>query len=301
MNITIKQIRAFIAVAQTNSFVEACELIHLSQPALSITIKNLEETVGGKLFARSTRHLILTPEGKKFFPTAKRLLSEWDGALDDLNNSFLLNKGSFSIAAMPSFASSILPVHLLEFSEKYPAINIKVHDVIAEDTLDMVRNEKAELAITFDPGEQEDLNFEALFTDNFVVALPQNHRLLKLSSICWQDIAQYAFIALQRPSSIRELIDTTMTNDQIALNVVFEANQLATVGQMVATGLGISAMPSICIKQLHSLGVECRPLISPSISRQVGIVSKRRSPLSSAAKSFIGMMQQHHLNKSGKI
>jgi LysR family carnitine catabolism transcriptional activator len=298
MNITIKQIRAFNAVAQTKSFVEACELIHLSQPALSITIKNLEESVGGKLFARSTRHLVLTPEGKKFLPTAKRLLSEWDGAMDDLNNSFLLNKGSFSIAAMPSFASSLLSAHLLEFYKKHPAINIKIHDVIAEDTLDMVRNDKAEIAITFDPGEQEDLKFEPLFTDEFVVALPHNHRLLKQSSICWQDIAQYPFIALQRPSSIRQLIDTTMNNNEIVLNVVFEANQLTTVGQMVATGLGISAMPSLCIKQLHSFGVECRPLISPSISRKVGIVSKRRSPLSSAAKSFIFMMQQHHLNKS---
>ena len=73
MNITIKQIRAFLAVVDVNSFVEASELLHISQPALSTTIKNVEETVGGRLLARSTRTISLTPEGELFLPVAKRL------------------------------------------------------------------------------------------------------------------------------------------------------------------------------------------------------------------------------------
>ena len=68
MNITIKQLQAFVAVAKSGSFAEACTLVHLSQPALSISIKNLEEAIGGRLLARSTRSVALTPEGAEFFP-----------------------------------------------------------------------------------------------------------------------------------------------------------------------------------------------------------------------------------------
>ena len=81
MNITLKQIRAFLAIAQLKSFAQACELLHISQPALSVSIKNLEQTVGGKLFARSTRTLALTPEGERFVPIARRLLADFDSAL----------------------------------------------------------------------------------------------------------------------------------------------------------------------------------------------------------------------------
>ena len=109
MNATLKQVRAYIAVAKTGSFAEASELIHLSQPALSLAIKKLEECVGGKLFFRTTRQLMLTPEGEYFLPIAKRLLAEWDDAFTDLNNLFSLSRGQLIIAAMPSFASCELP------------------------------------------------------------------------------------------------------------------------------------------------------------------------------------------------
>ena len=91
MNITLKQLRTFITIAQSKSFAEASEILHLSQPALSISIKNLEETVGGKLLARSTRTLSLTPEGQIFLPTAKRLLADFDDAFIELAELFSLN------------------------------------------------------------------------------------------------------------------------------------------------------------------------------------------------------------------
>ena len=131
MNITLKQIRAFLAITQVKSFAEACELLHISQPALSITIKNLEETIGGQLFARSTRALALTPEGVQFLPVAKRLVADFDNALVELHESFSLKRGNLNFAAMPSFASNILPKYIKKFGDRYASINIKIHDVIA--------------------------------------------------------------------------------------------------------------------------------------------------------------------------
>ena len=234
---------------------------------------------------------MLTPEGKEFYPTAKLLLNDWDNAFNDLNDLFSLKRGKLELAAMPSVGSSLLPGYLKLFRDKHPNINIKVHDVIAEDTLAMVRAERVEIAVTFDPGDCDDLTFYPLFSDNFIVALPANHPLLNSDDISWQEISQYPFISLLKPSSIRELIDRTIKANDIQLNIEFEANQLATIGKMISEQLGISIMPSLCKPQLQC--VLCRPLKSPLVSRRVGIVKKRRIPLSSTAQVLVDIIKAY--------
>ena len=294
MNITIKQIRAFLAVVEVNSFVEASEFLHISQPALSTSIKNLEETVGGKLLARSTRTLALTPEGELFLPVAKRLLADFDNAFIELNELFSLQRGNLSLAAMPSFASTHLPQHLLSFNQDHPAIKVKVYDVIAEDALEMVQTGKVEFAISFDPGASDDLNFETLFLDRFVAVFPKSHELMKVKKIGWQHLVKYPFITLQRPSSIRLLMNKILAEQNIFLNVAFETNQLATVVQMVATGIGVSVMPSLYKQQMQALNLEFRELSSPVINRRVGIITRRRYPLSKTAQAFIKILQHYY-------
>lgn len=292
-NATIKQLRAFVTVVDSGNFAEACVLLHLSQPALSIAIKNLEQGIGGKLLIRSTKTSVLTPEGKEFYPTAKLLLNDWDNAFNDLNDLFSLKRGKIELAAMPSVCSSLLPGYLRLFRDKHPNINVKVHDVIAEDTLALVRAERVEIAVTFDPGDCDDLTFYPLFSDNFIVALPENHPLLSDNDISWQEISKYPFISLLKPSSIRELIDRTIKANDIQLNIEFEANQLATIGKMISEQLGVSIMPSLCKPQLQSQGVLCRPLKSPLVSRRVGIIKKRRIPLSSSAQALVDIIKAH--------
>ena len=293
MNITLKQIRAFLAIAQVKSFAEACELLHISQPALSVTIKNLEATIGGQLFARSTRALALSPEGELFLPVAKRLLTDFDNALVELHESFALKRGNLSFAAMPSFASTLLPKQLVDFNNQYPAVKVKVHDVIAEDAVAMVRSGKVEFAISFDPGNSDDLNFETLFTDKFIAVFPQSHPLANTKNIQWQQLSQYPFITLQRPSSIRLLLDDTLAKEGIFLDITFEANQLATVVQMVANDLGISVIPSLYQQQLSALKLNYCQINEPVISRRVGIISKRRHVFSHAATEFLRIIQRN--------
>lgn len=294
MNITIKQIRAFLAVVDANSFVEASELLHISQPALSTTIKNLEETVGGRLLARSTRTLSLTPEGELFLPVAKRLSADFDNAFIELHELFSLKRGKLSLAAMPSFASTHLPQHLISFNKEHPAIKVKIHDVIAEDAVEMVRTGKVEFAISFDPDTSDDLNFETLFSDKFVAVFSKNHELMKANNLSWHHLTKYPFIALQRPSSIRLLMDGTLEEHNLLLNVMFESNQLATVVQMVATELGVSAIPSLYKQQMQTLNLEYRELSSPLISRHVGIITHRRHPLSKTAQAFIEILRRYY-------
>jgi LysR family carnitine catabolism transcriptional activator len=311
MNITLKHLRAFLAVVELKSFAQACEALHLSQPALSITIKNLESLVGGKLLTRTTRALSLTPEGKQFLPVAKRLMDDFDNAFIELEELFTLKRGNLNFAAMPSFASTHLSQHLSQFTNAYPDIKVTINDVVAESAVEMVKNGKVEFAISFDPGDLDGLNFDSLFTDKLVAALPQNNPLLVLmpdskdgkeskyneGTLTWQQLSQFPFIALKRPSSIRLLMDTTLAEHSLFLNVMVESNQLATVVQMVTDGLGVSAVPSLYKQQMDAMNIEYRALTSPSISRRVGVITRKRSDLSQSAQRFISLLSTHYLTE----
>lgn len=290
-NITLKQLKAFVAVARTQSFTEACIQVHLSQPALSIAIKNLEEEVGGALFSRTTRAIALTPEGEEFYPVARKILQDCDLALEDLSQRFALNRGRVVLAAMPSFASSLLPGLISEYRTLYPGVSVTVNDVIAEDVVDTVRNGQVEVGITFDPGRSEDLSFMPLFDDRFVAVVPAQHTLAEHDKVSWQALLNNDFIALQRPSSIRLLIEAKLRQLGMQMSPEFETHQLATIGRMVVTGLGVSAVPSLCIQQMREQGAVCRELHTPVMSRPVGIVTRKRYPLSTAARSLIDIIQ----------
>lgn len=290
MNVTLKQLKAFVVVAQQESFMAACELLHISQPALSIAIKNLETEVGGALFSRTTRAVVLTPEGQRFLPTAKRLLQDWDDAFIDLSQAFTLEHGILSIAAMPSFASSLVPSYLKRFRNEFPDVKIKLHDVVAEDAVQMVCDDQVELALVFEVTDVPQLDFIPLFEDKFVAAIPPALAQDRTEHLSWAQLLESPLIALQQPSTIRAQIEALLNERGLAFDVEFEANQLATIGQMVASGLGVSAVPSLCTPLFEAQGAKCVPLQSPPLMRRVGIVTQQRKPLSVAAQSFIGQL-----------
>ncbi|MFP8967710.1 LysR family transcriptional regulator [Pokkaliibacter sp. CJK22405] len=283
---TIKQLRAFVAVAETLSFADACERVFLSQPALSLAIKSLEDHAGGRLFRRTTRRLSLTPEGESFFPVAQRLIADWQAAEDELHNRFTLKKGKVAIAAMPSFASNHLPHLLHQFRQKFPDITIEVHDVIAEQVVEMVSKGRVELGLSFEPPTQEALSFVPLFEDAFIALLPPDHALAKQQIITGQSLFAEDFITLQRPSTVRTVIEQQAAQLNLAPRIAFDSHQLSTVGKMVATGLGVSIVPALCQQQMEELGAVCRPLTDPDIRRNVGVITRASISLSAAAEAM---------------
>jgi len=292
INVTLKQVRAFVAVVQSSSFAEAAAVIHLSQPALSSAIKVLETTIGGRLLIRTTRTFALTPEGESFYPVALGLLADWDGALDNLHNRFALREGKISIAAMPSFASNQLPIAIRHFKDRYPAVKIALNDVIAEEVVAMVRSGRVELGISFDPGENDDLLFSPLFEDRFVAVLPTGHPLLKQNEVSASKLLEYDFITLQAPSRVRQLISSEFASEGLSLAPAFETHQLVTIGRMVTSGLGVSVVPSLCRQQMNELGAHCLPLVKPCIRQQVGLITRRRYPLSAACQAMATTLQE---------
>jgi LysR family carnitine catabolism transcriptional activator len=289
---TPKQLRAFVAVAQTLSFAQASERLHLSQPALSLALKTLEQSLGGALLLRSTRSVSLTPEGETLLPIARRLLADWENAEELMHQHFTLQLGKVSIAAMPSFASSLLPQVLKCFRQQHPKVNVAVFDVINEQVLDMVRSGRVELGVAFEPDALEQLQFTPFYNDRFVAVLPLDSPLAARADISWQQLLSQPFITLQRPSAVRLLLEQSIEAEHGRLPVAFESHQLVTVGRMVAQGLGVSAVPALCQPQMEALGARCLPLHSPSVQRRIGLLRLRDHNLSSAAQALAEVLLQ---------
>ncbi|GFM53449.1 LysR family transcriptional regulator [Pseudomonas cichorii] len=289
----VKQLRAFLAVAQCLSFAQAGERLHLSQPALSLTIKSLEDDLGGQLLTRTTRTVSLTPEGETLLPLARQLLADWDNTEELLRQRFTLQMGKVSVAAMPSFAGNRLPGALKVFRGRYPRVNVAVHDVINEQVVEMVRHRRVELGIGFEPESGNSLVFTPFYMDRFVAVVAADSPLARRRQLTWQELLREDFIALQRPSAVRLLLEEAIATQHGKLSVAFESHQLSTIGRMVANGLGVSAVPALCIEQMQELGARCIALVEPRIERRIGLMTLADHKLSAAAQALREVLIQY--------
>jgi len=293
---TVKQLRAFLAVAQSLSFAVAGEGLYLSQSALSLTIKALEEGLGGRLFSRNTRNVALTPEGEVLVPLARRLIADWDNAEDELRQRFTLQRGRVTLAAMPSFAGNLLPPILKTFRARYPQVNVTVNDVINEQVLEMVRDGQVELGVAFEPQQGSSLAFTPLYIDRFVAVVPADSPWVDQAEIDWPTLLTQPFITLQRPSTVRVMLEEHLRARDMSLPVEFESHQLATVGRMVASGLGVSAVPAVWVGQMRELGARCITLCDPVVERAIGVLTKPGHELSAAAQALFDVLQEEKLS-----
>lgn len=289
--ISVKSVNAFVVLAQSHSFAEASQKLHISQPALSTAIKKMEEQLGGALFSRSTRTLKLTTEGATFLPVAKRLLADWENALDDVKQLFRLEKGLLTISCMPSFAEGKLPFLLSYFGYAQPKIGIRVLDVVMELVIKNVLNERADIGFIFEPEETDLLTFHPLFDDEFIVVMPPDHALSYMKEIAIDDILEYPFVSMNRGSSTRKWIDEKLATRVTKLRISAEASQFSTIGNLVYSGMGIAIVPSMVEQQMRAKGCVSSKVRGLDIIKRVGMISAKNRALSSAAQAFIENMK----------
>ncbi|HBK4821444.1 TPA: LysR family transcriptional regulator [Enterobacter asburiae] len=299
MRMSVKQLRAFLAVAHTLNFAHASERLNLSQPALSLTIKALEDALGGPLLQRSTRKVALTQEGETFLPMARQLLADWDNVEEAMHQCFTLQRGKISVAAMPSFAANVLPEVLKAFRDRHAGINVTVHDVINEQVIEMVREGRVEMGIAFEPAPTHNLLFTPLGLDRFVAIVPKDSSLAGKKRLSWEDLLTLDFITLQRPSAVRLMMEEELARSGRKLDVALESHQLVTVGRMVASGLGGSAVPALCEAQMTALGAVCIPLDNPPIEKCIGAIHPGHTQLSKAAHALLETLKDFYQPDQG--
>ena len=288
MNLSTRQLRAFLALAEQRSFTRAASIISLSQPAFSELIRSLEDDLGQRLFDRSTRHVELTLEGREFEIAARRVLAELENAVAGARAYATRQRGRVSIALLPSLAAGWLPGILAEFRGRYPAIDLEVHDVLSEPCIERVRAGKADFAIAAARGNTPELTAEPFCSDRFHLVCPAGHALARATSLRPRDLAAYPFIHLSRTSSVRQYLDAAIHPQQ--MNTLLEVDQLATVVGMVGAGLGISIVPSLTLFYFDDPRIARKPLRWRGLERRLYIVRHRDRGLSIAAKSLHELM-----------
>src|SRR3954467_2084076 len=147
MNLSSRDLRAVIALIEERNFTRAAERMHLSQSAFSTLIQGVEESLGARLFERSTRNVVFTPEGRLFEESARRVLTDFDGMLSNFRDHASGRRGRVAIAALPSLAAGWLPGVLAEFRSLYPAIELALVDGLSEQCLASVRSGRVEFAL----------------------------------------------------------------------------------------------------------------------------------------------------------
>ena len=294
VSMTLKQLKAFLVLARTLNYANAAEELCLSQSALSLSIKSLEEELGGKLFKRNTRRVDLTLEGQSLIPYAKKLLANWEDMEKDVKQRFKLHRGTLNIASMPFATHAVLPAVMHEFSKKHPNISFSIHDVTNEKIIENVQQGIFEIGICFEPPVNHQLIFQPLFQEDFLALVPKDHPLAQQKSVTWQQLCVHPFITLQNPSIIRHIIEENCHKNQMILDLKVECHQISSLSHFVAFGMGISAIPrrfQNFIDQQQNILIE---LVDGKIPPPVGIIYQKDAELSNASAEFINTMLRHH-------
>ncbi|QIL72937.1 LysR family transcriptional regulator [Diaphorobacter sp. HDW4B] len=294
MNISTRQIDAFLALAAQRNFTRAAAQCHLSQPAFSALIKALEDDLGVRLFDRSTRHVELTAEGTNFMESAQRIRSEVDLALSSMRDAATLRRGRVAIALLPSLAAGWLPDRLAEFHAQFPGIELEISDVLSEPCIELVATGKADFALAAIRADTPDLQAEPFCSDDFHLVCPSHHPLAKGSRkrpVTVEELVQWPFIHMARHSSVRQFLEAALHPQP--MKSVMEVEQLATVMGMVRAGLGISAIPALTLFHFQQQGLVTRPLHWPELTRQIYLVRRRDRSLSVAAQAMYSLLMEN--------
>jgi DNA-binding transcriptional LysR family regulator len=286
MRINFKLLGAFLAVAENVSFRKASEQTHLSLPAVSMQIKQLEEQLGVALFHRTTRRVELTREGELLIISARKAMAELDGALTRIQQAADIQQGHLSFVCIPTVAGTRLPALMIAFARQYPGISVRVRELTQPGLLEAVRKREVDFAIGPEPERPGELRFRPIFVDDYVALLPAGHPAAAKSTVTLRELVGMPLLTLGASQFHRQLL-RVFQEAGLAPELNYEFTNVSTLVAMAEVGLGVGIMPSVAVPRHKDL--RALKIVRPSISRTIGIVTIRGHTLSPSAGRFVEM------------
>lgn len=290
MNANLRQFQAFATVARLGSFTRAAKHLHLSQPALTVQIRQLEDAMGVRLFDRSTRMVKLTPIGREIVPTLERVLHEIDAVMVNAKELASHIKGTVTIGALPSLSSKLIPSTIAEFQKQYPGIVVRLRDVLAYRIVGLVKEEEVDFGIGTLRIPDPDILFTPLLTDHLGVIFPAGHPVERKRTITLQYLTAFPLILMDPETSVRDLVDHAFESIGEGVVPAFEAVYPSTALALVKAGLGLTIQPSSSMELASSRGLKFRTIRHQGLTRQIGMIRNARRSLSPSAEAFIKML-----------
>ncbi len=268
----LRHLRCLVAVAEELHFGRAAKRLHLSQPPVSLAIKELEAELGLRLFERTSRHIQLTPGGEEALRDARAVLARTESMRQHAGSAARGHGGALSVGFISLAAYSFLPDVLRRFTTDFPDVRISLHESTTDQMLGDLESGALDVGCIFaSPLLPATLTYRATNRDPLIIALPEHHPLAHLARVPLERLADEQFLTFERhfgPMMFDTVVSTCMRHGFSPR--IFPARQMHTIVSLVSGGIGVALVPE-CVKVLHREGVVYRPLRGDRTPVETGV------------------------------
>ncbi len=288
---TVRQLRAFVAVYRLGKLSAAAEQLFVTQSAVSVLIRQMEDGLGARLFDRTTRSLQPTQAAREALVVAERILRDVESMGSSFRDLSGLRRGRVCVAVTPTLAAFVMPPVIRRFAALYPDIRVVVDDCAPDQFMSRVIGEHVDFGVGTPEKMLADADLQTLVHDQLSLVCRVDHVLAQKRTVRWVDLGGHPVITVRPGYGIRPMIDATAAGAGVSLNVVNEVSFLSTALWMTASGLGASIMPSAFAAHGAEPDLVIKTLNQPRVSRDISVVTKRGRSLSAASQSFVDVMR----------
>jgi DNA-binding transcriptional LysR family regulator len=299
--VTLRQITGFLVAADLLSFTRAADRLHMTQPAFSQLIRELETALGLRLFDRSTRKIALTDFGEAARARLEKSLGLIREVCHEARAFARLESGHLAIGTLQSTAIGIVTDALGVLKQRAPSLTISLHEDFNGALLDRLVAGDFELAICARSTISNEIDFSPLFTESFVAVVPAGHPAAGRRWFDWSSLGTGALIVTTKRSSTREQVFLALEASGVQIKDSYEVENMFTAMNMVRAGLGVTFVPETVLPNVPRSGVAVVRVRNPSVRRTIGIARLRDHTLSPAGAQFVNLLRatiERHAERS---
>jgi DNA-binding transcriptional LysR family regulator len=291
----IRQLRAFLAIAETSTFTAGAVRVHITQAAISMQIRQLENELGARLFIRAPRRVMLTEAGEQLLQRARQILRDHDAAIDEIAELAGAERGRLRIGSASAMVTTdVLPKLLKEVRKQHAGAEITVASGTSEALVQQILAGELDVAFVSLPVEARGINTERLSQDQLVAVASPRHKLAKQRTISAYTLAGEKLILGERGGNTRRLIDQFFAQAGVTLQVSMELSRQAAIRRMVEEDMGVGIVPLQSVSEAVDKGRLVRWWIEGAqINWELGIARLTGGYESPITQTFIKLSRNY--------
>lgn len=276
MDISYRQLKAFIALAEEQNFTYAAEKVHITQSALSQMMKKLTQQLASELYQRQGRKIILTEAGEQLYQEARFIVNRLDKLVQQNKDRQHGYNKSLVVSSLYTLCASLAPKTLNDLKKRYPDFTFRLIEERVDDITHSVLQGQADIGINTNPNHPE-LNFDLLFRDYLCFVCRQDHPLAEHKQVSWEQAHQYASIGVSPGNSLRTLADEAFQRIGLTYDPELSASHTSTLLGMISSGLGSTILSSTIGELSNNVEVRFIPIVQPVQYRSVGLIIRKET------------------------
>lgn len=294
-SISIRHLRYFEALSQHGHFGRAAEACAISQPALSLQVKELEEVLGVSLIERSSRQIRLTSVGEAFVPRVREILRAIDELSELARASLSPLAGRLRIGMIPTVAPYLLPSFIKRLTEDFPDLDPRPREAVTQKLIEDLMAGRLDVAVVALPVSEPSLHEQLLFDEEFMLVRPLSDQDKPVPGS--DVLREMRLLLLEEGHCFREQALSFCKMSPTVARELMEGSSLSTLVQMVGVGLGVTLIPSMAITtETASARVSVARLHAPRPSRTIGMVWRKTNPLAEGFLQIADILREEHAN-----